>query len=954
MDALLKIKAQVDGEGAIAGLAKGLGGLKDKAESASNGLGGMLASAGGLSGALGSLVPLVSGIGLVAMAKSAIDAADNMNDLSQKTGVSVEELSKWQQAAKAGGTDIETAGKAMMFLSRGMVKAGEDTDEYGKKSEEALKKATKAVEDGEERQVAAVKDAADERLAALEQESSDRLREINKRYKQEQRLLDDSYDDQADAAKTAAQDQQDRDSESIKARYEAKKKAIKDDEQLTDEQRSQLLSALDKDQEAELKALDKGYQEKQKERTRQFRDEKQERDDALEDRKRLEEKKIKEAADAAKAITKESADSQVELIKDSTKQQLESLKDLEQGPRGVAAALKELGISSIDAAGKLKDPGEVMKEIADKLAAMPDGARKTDLAFQLMSKSGGAMIPVLNGGRESIDQFNVTMTTKFAKAADQFNDKTVVMGAKVLVLGIQIGTKLMPYLNMLTDALISLANGFGAMPEWAQNGIMAVGGLALAMGPLVKSIELAMVVINALKVLQLGAIIGGWAGAIGPAMGVISAAFTGLLAFLTGTVLPALIAFFSGPVGWTVLAVAAVVAMCIYFREPIGKFLTWAGDTIGKGWAKVVDKLKKPIVDYFDFWMNGWKKAGEFVTGAFTKAKDISKNLVEIIGGFMKLVFTRVVTGAVRAFNSSINTINTIISNLKNVPFIGEPLKAVGLIPQMKIPKFAQGGIVSRPTVAMVGEGGESEYIIPESKLKALYNQINSTMEQAMQGQLQQFRLRGVSEQNISRQEQIYRSLREGEIQKKMGQYILTDQNNRNNTPLNSNLDYSSLKSLAQLFPEAIKPLLDEMERSKTAVLDNINARMADSIADWQKTQEKQQQEMTAWQNDQSKKIQSDMSEWRKTENERLGNLYSSAFEQLMQATISQIKESDISISIAQLANLDIKVTTGPVLNFNGSEYVTFDDLRNAMTATARAVLDSLRNPSTRISLGLV
>lgn len=96
------------------------------------------------------------------------------------------------------------------------------------------------------------------------------------------------------------------------------------------------------------------------------------------------------------------------------------------------------------------------------------------------------------------------------------------------------------------------------------------------------------------------------------------------------------------------------------------------------------------------------------------------------------------------------------------------------------------------------------------------------------------------------------------------------------------------------------------------------------------------------------------MTEWKKAENERLGNLYSSAFEQLMQATISQIKDSDISISIAQLANLDIKVTTGPVLNFNGNEYVTFNDLQKAMTATARAVLENLRNPSTRISLGLV
>ena len=83
MEALLKIKAMVTGEEGLTSMAKSLGGLKKGAENASGGLKSMLTSAGGLSGALGSLVPLVSGVGLAAMAKGAIDAADNWNGLSQ-------------------------------------------------------------------------------------------------------------------------------------------------------------------------------------------------------------------------------------------------------------------------------------------------------------------------------------------------------------------------------------------------------------------------------------------------------------------------------------------------------------------------------------------------------------------------------------------------------------------------------------------------------------------------------------------------------------------------------------------------------------------------------------------------------------------------------------------------------------------------------------------------------
>jgi hypothetical protein len=37
-------------------------------------------------------------------------------------------------------------------------------------------------------------------------------------------------------------------------------------------------------------------------------------------------------------------------------------------------------------------------------------------------------------------------------------------------------------------------------------------------------------------------------------------------------------------------------------------------------------------------------------------------------------------------------------------------------LPQPNIPQFAEGGVVSGPTLAMVGEGGEPEYIVPQSK----------------------------------------------------------------------------------------------------------------------------------------------------------------------------------------------------------------------------------------------
>ena len=44
------------------------------------------------------------------------------------------------------------------------------------------------------------------------------------------------------------------------------------------------------------------------------------------------------------------------------------------------------------------------------------------------------------------------------------------------------------------------------------------------------------------------------------------------------------------------------------------------------------------------------------------------------------------------------------------------------LVGDVKLPGFASGGFVTRPTTAMVGEGGEPEYVIPASKMRGAMN----------------------------------------------------------------------------------------------------------------------------------------------------------------------------------------------------------------------------------------
>lgn len=72
--------------------------------------------------AFGALGIGLSAAGIGAFIKSSIDAADNINDLSQKIGVSVENLAGYKLAAEQSGTSLEGMGLAAQKLNQSLAK----------------------------------------------------------------------------------------------------------------------------------------------------------------------------------------------------------------------------------------------------------------------------------------------------------------------------------------------------------------------------------------------------------------------------------------------------------------------------------------------------------------------------------------------------------------------------------------------------------------------------------------------------------------------------------------------------------------------------------------------------------------------------------------------------------------------------------------------------------------
>lgn len=118
MDALLRIGTRVTGIEQVSA-------LQGKFKQVENAAQTLTSKIGPLGGALGALAPVATVGGLAALVGKTIEAGDALNDMAQRTGVSVESLARFKKAAATSGTDIDAVAKSLGKLSKGMYEAAE-------------------------------------------------------------------------------------------------------------------------------------------------------------------------------------------------------------------------------------------------------------------------------------------------------------------------------------------------------------------------------------------------------------------------------------------------------------------------------------------------------------------------------------------------------------------------------------------------------------------------------------------------------------------------------------------------------------------------------------------------------------------------------------------------------------------------------------------------------------
>ena len=140
------------------------------------------------------------------------------------------------------------------------------------------------------------------------------------------------------------------------------------------------------------------------------------------------------------------------------------MNDAKNGLASAAEPFEQLGIAVTNADGSLRSSSDVMKDIADRFATMPEGAEKTALAMELMGRSGANMIPMLNGGSEALgslmaeaETFGQVFTQEMGSSAEAFNDNISRLTGTLGSLTAQITADLLPYLEQFSNWLVENA-----------------------------------------------------------------------------------------------------------------------------------------------------------------------------------------------------------------------------------------------------------------------------------------------------------------------------------------------------------------------------------------------------------------------------------------------------------------------------------------------------------------
>lgn len=747
----------------------------------------------GRAGSVGKLAGL-SGQQTMAFGAAMIQAGTD-------TEVAATSFRNMLQALSKGPSMTDRQINALGRLGYSMVDAAQKESDLTRMAEREGKYRLSIVEDQGEQLIRTAEDQSQMRLDIERNETDKILREISRRYRAKLQQLQDNWEDETNAYEEALRDQTDAQIKGLQRQQKQEASAARKRAEAMNISNDEEIQAIEDNYDSKIEALRDAQEQELKVRRRADRNRQQEIRDGLQaqeeaeqdaarkrfqaverqenDRIQVVRKSVQDRYDA----TKEAEDVILQKARADAKKTGEQLSDaatqgfadrLQKEGQGViievlgriAKLPKSQQVSVIsdlfgdEARGLpslLSNLGELQRilgEVGKQQQYAGSVTKESEIRFQtsaaqlqLFSNNvdalkvafGEALLPVLIKLVQFVTPF-VKGITSMTIATEGFIERFAqITGIKTII-------------APLIGPLVVFGNVIGAifstiqLSRWAGGlkilagvpGPLRLIGVALTLlgvaatpiGPILSTIITALTVVQGIK----------WAASFVGGVGTVVSALTGFLGFLTGTVAPALVAIFSGPAGWTVLAVAAVVAMAVAFREPIGQFLAWLGPAMINGFTAAWEGIKKGASEATKWlsmqWQaistgfmngvvvpigNGWNALVTALPSAMSTTAAAVANIWNGVMNTIRSAVNNVISSIVGGINQAINGINNLIAGLNRLPGPGVPF-----VPNVNVPRFAKGGYVTSRTLAEIGEGGEPEYVVPKSKATSFANNILS------------------------------------------------------------------------------------------------------------------------------------------------------------------------------------------------------------------------------------
>jgi TP901 family phage tail tape measure protein len=651
-------------------------------------------------------------------------------------------------------------------------------NELTRKAQTESKRRVQVAEQHKDKMQQIAEEQSQERLRIARDETDKLDKEISRRYRNELQGLEDSWNDQDEINESRSRDAAELAIKAIQREERARLDSLESQAKATGASYDNEIEAIKESNETRIEQIRNALDSELKLQRRAARDRQQQVRDNLEDRRQAEidaanqrfmiiEKNEKRALD----VQRSAADQRLEAVKEA---EATLLKTQEGEAKKTGDALAKQSMQGF-ADRMQKDAIGTIQEVFTKINKLPK-AQQLSVMTDLFGDEARGIVPMINNLERFKQILSVannevknsgSVSREYGIRSQTTANQLQLFQNAVESLKIALGDALLPVLTDFLYALTPLVNGLasitkslqgvisyaakatgfsiifktaagpiitiatllasvwslGTLAKWGAGlkilafmpgplrlvaaGLAAVGLAASPLGPIINAVVIGLTALQAIQFA--GNIIGSIAG--------IKLAFGGLVTWITTIAIPALIAFIASPLGLVAIAIAIVAAIVVW-RKEIGAFFVWVSQGIGDavkgitfgiqfGFGILADWFNKNVTTPLSKLWNGFTT---LVVGNMQNAGNFVKGIWDSI--------VKKITGAVNAIASAIRSLLRPVIDAVNTAIRGfnSVSGRVSGFTVSEIPAFAQGAVVTKPTVALLGDGGEDEFVVPKSK----------------------------------------------------------------------------------------------------------------------------------------------------------------------------------------------------------------------------------------------